>query len=540
MANFFAAHTQVCDAAPPHLWIRPSFPTARYLVRAHAALLVAAVILTATIASPLRAAQPAVQWVGGDASAALLGPGTGVTIGFVDSGISGTHPFFAGTDLLGQPRMVAQANFVTSEPGNNGADVFGHGTAVAAMALGRGEVDGENYNGMAPDARYVNARVLNSNNSFLSTDPIIRGVQFSLQNHADIINLSLVVNASQSDGNTKLDLMIDYLADARGVLVITCAGNFGVSVAPHAIGAARNAISMGALNADYSRVANFSVAGPTSDNRVKPDMVAPGQTVSTANVNWQSSGALVSNWSGTSFAAPQAAGMGAQLIDYGREHGLSTDQRVLRAVMINSAEKTLDHNGAPWAATSLLPLDSEQGSGRLDAVATALQYIAGSHAPGAVPNTGWALQEALGASNALNTAEAYALQLSPTLGSYIDATLVWNRHVVWSDFGEQNVIDPADSFFVSSSDPQDDLNLFLYKDGVQVASSTSASNTVEHIHFLVTAEGNYSIRVTRSAAVDAGETYALAWQSVAVPEPATLTLAAFGLVAWGVRRRRRR
>jgi hypothetical protein len=233
-----------------------------------------------------------------------------------------------------------------------------------------------------------------------------------------------------------------------------------------------------------------------------------------------------------------AAGMGAQLIDYGRAHNLSTDQRVLRAVMINSAQTTLDSDGSPWSASSLLPLDHQQGSGRLDAVATAHQYMAGQFAPGVVANVGWALHDILGASTATDTPESYALGLPVTPGSIIDATLVWDRHVVWIDRGTIGAIDPSDSFSVSPLNPQDDLNLYLFRDGVLVASSTSAVDTVEHIHFLVDQAGMYSLRVTRGAAVDPGETYALAWRTV--PEPAALTLVAIGLLSLPLLRRRLR
>jgi hypothetical protein len=522
MLNFVGCDTPVCRSA---LWV--------CLLR----LCVCACALLAPGAAAL-AAEPAVAWVGGDASAALLGRGTGVIVGIVDSGVSNSHPFFLGNDSLGQPRMVAQQNFVTTEGFNTGDDVFGHGTAVAGVLLGKGNVNGANYDGMAPDARFVNARVLDSNNSFSSSNPIYNGVQFALQNHSDVINMSLVVNALQSDGNTQLDLLIDYLADSRGVLVTTAAGNFGFLQAPHAIGAARNGLSVGALQTDYSRVAPFSVAGPTSDQRSKPDMVAPGSNISTADVNWQSSGSLVRSWSGTSFSAPIAAGMGAQLIDYGRANGLSTDQRVLRAVMINSAQTTLDTNGSPWSASSLLPLDNQQGSGRLDAVATAHQYMAGQYTPGAVANVGWALHDILGASTAFDTPESYTLGLPVTPGSFIDATLIWDRHVVWTDRGTPGAIDPSDSFSVNPLNPQDDLNLYLFRDGVLVASSTSAVDTVEHIHFLVDQAGSYSLRVTRGAAVDPGETYALAWRSV--PEPAALTLAIIGVLSLPLLRRRLR
>lgn len=284
--------------------------------------------------------------------------------------------------------MVAQANFVATEPDNTGADVFGHGTAVAGLILGSGTINGVNYDGMAPNARYVNARVLDSNNSFYSTSEVAQGIDFAIANHADIINLSLATGLADSSGLQQLDLLVDYAVDTLGIFVTIAAGNNGNGQAPHSPGAAANALTMGALTADYSQVATFSDSGPTSNGRSKPDMVAPGTSIATANNNYPT-GPLVNHWTGTSFAAPQAAGLAAQMIDYGRANGLSTDTRVLRAVMMNSADKVLDANGTPWTPASPLSLDAQQGTGRLDAVNAAHQYLAGQFGPGTVSNEGW-------------------------------------------------------------------------------------------------------------------------------------------------------
>src|SRR5947209_3304371 len=61
---------------------------------------------------------PGVAAVHGNVSRTLLGPGTGVVIGIVDSGVNSAHPAISGVDSQGNPRLVAEANFVTSEPSN--------------------------------------------------------------------------------------------------------------------------------------------------------------------------------------------------------------------------------------------------------------------------------------------------------------------------------------------------------------------------------------------------------------------------------------
>ena len=103
--------------------------------------------------------------------------------------------------------------------------------------------------------------------------------------------------------------------------------------------------------------------------------------------------------------------------------------------------------------------------------------------------------------------------------------------------GPPGVINPSD-YFVAGA--HDELDLYLYRDGALVASSTSTVDTLQYIHFLVTQPGDYELRVAQPVDVDSGETYSLAWSSVAVPEPATLVLASLGLLLLPALRRSRR
>ena len=136
----------------------------------------AAALLLCAVAAPAWAINGSVPGIRGDLSRTLFGDGTGVIVGIVDSGVDDTHPALAGLDSLGNPRMVAEANFVTSELANTGDDVFGHGTWVASVALSSDDT----YTGFAPDARYVNARVLDSNVGFGSDVQVRNGIGFAI------------------------------------------------------------------------------------------------------------------------------------------------------------------------------------------------------------------------------------------------------------------------------------------------------------------------------------------------------------------------
>jgi subtilisin family serine protease len=145
----------------------------------------------------------AVPAVNGHISRTLLGDGTGVRLAIIDSGVDDTHPALTGADSLGNPRMIAESNFVTTEPGNTGDDIFGHGTWVASAALSRHL----SFNGVASDARFINARVLDNNNGFANDVQVRNGIGFAIGQNADILNLSLNFFGAVSNGTSQLDLI---------------------------------------------------------------------------------------------------------------------------------------------------------------------------------------------------------------------------------------------------------------------------------------------------------------------------------------------
>ncbi len=233
-----------------------------------------AALLVCAPTAPAWAINHSVPAIHGDVSRTLLGDGTGVIIGIVDSGVDDTHPALTGLDSLGNPRMVAEANFVPTEPASTGDDVYGHGTWVSSVALSSDAT----YTGMATDARYVNARVLNSTGGFDNDVQVKNGVGFAIDQGADILNLSLNFFAATSTGTSQLDLMLDWAAFNRGINCALCVGNIGNSGTQlvRGPGSAYNGMTVGRTTADYSRVHTDSANAFTADGRMKPDVVAPG------------------------------------------------------------------------------------------------------------------------------------------------------------------------------------------------------------------------------------------------------------------------
>jgi minor extracellular serine protease Vpr len=102
-----------------------------------------------------------------------------------------------------------------------------------------------------------------------------------------------------------------------------------------------------------NRLTDFSSRGPNSDYSIKPDILAVGESVYTADLN---SGYVVE--SGTSFSAPMLAGSAA-LIQAARP-GLTAQQ--YRSLLINSANSVIQDSGAPLTI-------QQQGSGFLNVLA---------------------------------------------------------------------------------------------------------------------------------------------------------------------------
>ncbi len=470
----------------------------------------------------------------GDLSRTNLGTGTGVVLGFVDSGINSTHPALAGNDSLGNPRLVSQANLVTYENTTN--DVTGHGTSVSSAAVSSDSF----HTGLAPDARYISARVLDSNNAFQNGGTVMDGVGYAMDSGANILNLSLNYNGGNPDvGNDPLDLILDWAVE-QGTHVTVAAGNIaahrdgnGLVVLdespPYPVtGPATfyNGLTVGRTGVppgnplgpvgsvvNYNQVFVSSRSGPVN-GRCKPDVVAPGTAVTLANNNWQSGPLWTTGLNGTSISSPLVAGMIAQEISYGSQHGMNTNPLVIKATIMNSCLKVFDKDSSNWKPRAAImtngvllvtsPLDTNSGAGEVDGLRLYQQYSAGQQPPGLVNTIGWDTHNIVGVAT-----QVYTVSNSIAASSEMDATLVWFRHVSRTDDGD-GIIDAEDSF---APEILNNLSLTVMINGSPVAESVSTIDNVQHLHLSGLNSGIVTIAVSQ-ANVPGGrmnEQYGLAW-----------------------------
>jgi serine protease AprX len=300
-----------------------------------------------------------------DAARADYGPsGAGTGICIVDTGIDHLHEQLDNGKVIGFCDATAGGCLV--DAGGNSTtlwettpfDDHGHGTHVGSIAAGDGvPVDTGNatavaradrYKGVAPDAALLGAKVLTAAGTGTASD-IISGVEWCVGHpEVDIINASLGSLIS-SDGTSSIDTAFNCAADPSwvvpgafsvkcryrkqdGKIVVLAAGNSGP--AHYQIGAPAAAhlpITVGAIGDTYAHtgsgasfssyaifneggigIAHFSSRGPTADERIKPDVAAPGWNVRAADFG---TGTGYVNKSGTSMAAPTVAGAAALALE---------------------------------------------------------------------------------------------------------------------------------------------------------------------------------------------------------------------------------
>lgn len=268
--------------------------------------------------------------------------GTGVTVAVLDTGVDADHP-----DLAGQ--VTQEADFSGS---GDPTDRHGHGTHVAATAAGTGAASDGSRPGVAPGATIISGKVLDDF-GFGSESGIIAGMEWSVEQEADIINLSL--GGDPTDGSDPMSQALNTLSEESGALFVVSAGNSGPgSQTVGSPGSADAALTVGAVDRDDA-LADFSSRGPrVGDGAVKPDVTAPGVGIVAARAEGTDLGTPVdeqyTSLSGTSMAAPHVAGAAALLA---AQHP-DWDGDQLKDALISTAVPHPDRSAY------------EQGSGRID------------------------------------------------------------------------------------------------------------------------------------------------------------------------------
>jgi len=243
--------------------------------------------------------------------------GKGKLIAVLDGGFSNADNITSLNALRDRNGIAGTFDFV----GNN-EFVYGyhsHGTAVLSILAGYvpGVIEGS-----AQGAEYWLLRTEDTGSEFpVEEDFWAAAAEFADSLGVDIISSSLGYfifddplsdyKYSDMDGNTAFVTLAADIAASKGILVVNSAGNERNNpwiriIAPSD---GDSVLAVGAVTWEKS-ISSFSSAGPSWDNRIKPDLVSQG-----VSVPIQVKTTTVERGNGTSFSCPLISGMAACIME---------------------------------------------------------------------------------------------------------------------------------------------------------------------------------------------------------------------------------
>ncbi|MBX9785420.1 MAG: S8 family serine peptidase [Chitinophagaceae bacterium] len=237
--------------------------------------------------------------------------GQTMVMAFLDAGFTNfqTNRFFdsarARNQFLGTWDFVQNSSNVNSFSGH-GLNCF---SIVASYIPGT-------FVGTCPEAKYYLLRTEDApTEQIIEEYNWVMGAEYADSAGVDVISSSLgyttfdnpVFNHTyaQMNGNTTVVTRGADMAAKKGMLVVNSAGNDGNNSWKF-IGAPADGdsvLTVGAVNSS-GIIASFSSFGPTSDGRIKPDVVSVGSGTVLSDINGN-----VSSGNGTSFSCPNLAGL---------------------------------------------------------------------------------------------------------------------------------------------------------------------------------------------------------------------------------------
>ena len=285
--------------------------------------------------------------------------GDGVTIAVADTGLGDGTTYDAGhPDFDG--RVIGGYDY-ESESFEEGEwdDGHGHGTHCTGSAAGHthggtGETVYEDYyaaEGTAPGSEIFAVKIFDDGGNWIAGDDYYEIVEIPKQAEDSYIHSNSWGSSAEGAYTESSEDFDRAVRDANRdspenepMTITVSAGNDGPGAMQgggyNSIGApatAKNVITVGSTEnypeGNPEAVSGFSSRGWTDDNRVKPDVMAPGEDIYSTQPDGE-----YDYMSGTSMSNPAVAGAAASIVDwYESAYGEKPHPSMVRALMINTA-----------------------------------------------------------------------------------------------------------------------------------------------------------------------------------------------------------
>ena len=296
--------------------------------------------------------------------------GKGVIVAVLDSGVNTEHADLKDHLWNGN----AQHGYNVVSPGQKPIDDRSHGTHCAGIVCGDG-TSGKTT-GAAPEATLMSIKLYDAN-SGLTIQRLTSGIEFAIENGADILSISQGwINQSASNRST-LRNTFDNVLNLGIVAAVACGNDrqsLGTYPAPYNVrtpgdcpppwlhpdqtlkGGLSSVVSVGAV--DYNNVVSgISSQGPvswegTSYNDypyapemglIRPDICAPGNNIVSLD-NESNNGYTIK--AGTSMAAPCVAGVMALMLEKNPELTPADLCRIIETTATKVSEKKNNDTGS--------------------------------------------------------------------------------------------------------------------------------------------------------------------------------------------------
>jgi hypothetical protein len=438
-------------------------------------------------------------------------------------------------------------------------DTLGHGTHVAGNMVGDSDNNPENFaaqDGMAPAAKIVvqDAGFLENACAdgpgfgcpVMKLDPLFEQARVqgaSLHNNSWGDNED--ANPPRECNYTARSQDIDrYMWEHKDFLIIYAAGNDGAGNVDFSVispSTNKDGLSIGSSRTSPTgtsddNISRYSSRGWTSDGRIKPDLIVPGNNTAARGDGTVDGtpNCAVQGGGGTSYAAPIAVAAAALVRQYyvdgfypsGMKNpaaALTPSAALMKATLINSAASM---KGTDNGGTMISPIPSnEQGWGRVQldqalvfAGGTSKLYVddhrvgfeAGATAPATYAISGIDPTQPLKVT--LVWTDFPSTPDSPPVGATLDNSASWTAARLVNDL-DLTVSGPGGTYLGN-----------VFTDGASSSGGEAdRRNNVEQVLLTAPAAGAYTITVQPKAVIEAPQDFAIvvtgAWASIGGTTP---------------------